>query len=109
MLGETMSHTPLFADRTHAGELLAQVIHDALTQQTIDSGVKPVPIVYALPRGGVPVAAPIACLLDCPLTIAVAKKISHLENPELAIGAVTTFGNVLWADQKLFRSKHDVR
>jgi putative phosphoribosyl transferase len=109
MLGETMSHTPLFADRTHAGELLAQVIHDVLTQQTIDSGVKPVPIVYALPRGGVPVAAPIARLLDCPLTIVVAKKISHPENPELAIGAVTTSGNVLWTDQKLFRLKNDAR
>lgn len=104
-----MSHTPLFADRTHAGELLARVIHDVLTQQTIDSGVKPVPIVYALPRGGVPVAAPIARLLDCPLTIVVAKKISHPENPELAIGAVTTFGNVLWADQKLSRLKNDAR
>ncbi|MEH2209478.1 phosphoribosyltransferase [Nostoc sp.] len=104
-----MSHTPLFADRTHAGEVLARVIHHVLTQQTIDSGVKPVPIVYALPRGGVPVAAPIARLLDCPLTIVVAKKISHPENPELAIGAVTTSGNVLWADQKLFRSKHDAR
>ncbi|MBD2531599.1 phosphoribosyltransferase [Nostoc flagelliforme FACHB-838] len=104
-----MSHTPFFADRTHAGELLARVIHDVLTQQTINSGVKPVPIVYALPRGGVPVAAPIARLLDCPLTIVVAKKISHPENPELAIGAVTTFGNVLWTDQKLFRFKHDAR
>ncbi|MEH2162703.1 MAG: phosphoribosyltransferase family protein [Nostoc sp.] len=104
-----MSQTPLFADRTHAGELLARVINDLLTKQTIDSGVKPLPIVYALPRGGIPVAAPIARLLNCPLTIVVAKKISHPENPELAIGAVTTYGNVLWANQKLFRSKYDVR
>lgn len=104
-----MSYTPLFADRTHAGEELARVIHDVLTQQTVDYKVKPVPIVYALPRGGVPVAAPIARLLGCPLTIIVAKKISHPENPELAIGAVTTSGNVLWTDQKLFRPKHDVR
>ncbi|MEH1840002.1 MAG: phosphoribosyltransferase family protein [Nostoc sp.] len=118
-----MSHTPLLADRTHAGEELARVISDVLTQQTIDSGVKPVPIVYALPREGVPVAA-IARLLNCPLTIIVAKKISFLncpltiivakkisypENPELAIGAVTSFGNVLWADQKLFRLKNDAR
>ena len=104
-----MSHTPIFADRTHPGEVLARVIHDVLTQQTIDSGVKPVPIVCALPRGGVPVAAPIARLLNCPLTIVVAKKISHPENPELAIGAVTTSGDVLWTDQKLFRFKHDAR
>ncbi|BAY76120.1 phosphoribosyltransferase [Nostoc linckia NIES-25] len=104
-----MSYTPLFADRIHAGEELARVIHDLLTQQTIDSGLKPVPIVYALPRGGVPVAAPIASLLGCPLTIVVPKKISHPENPELAIGAVTSSGNVLWTEQKLFRPKHDVR
>ncbi|MEH2083893.1 MAG: phosphoribosyltransferase family protein [Nostoc sp.] len=104
-----MSYTLLFANRTHAGELLARVIHDILTQQSIDSGVKPVSIVYALPRGGVPVAAPIARLLDCPLTIVVAKKISHPGNPELAIGAVTTSGNVLWTDQKIFRPKHDMR
>jgi putative phosphoribosyl transferase len=109
MLGETMLHTPLFADRTHAGEELARVINDVLTQQTIDSGVKPVPIVYALPRGGIPVAAPIAHLLGCPLTIVVAKKISHPENPELAIGAVTTSGDVLWTEQKLLRPKYDVR
>ncbi|MDZ8083612.1 MAG: phosphoribosyltransferase family protein [Nostoc sp. DcaGUA01] len=101
-----MSHTPLFADRIHAGEELARVIHDLLTQQTIDSGVKPLPIVYGLPRGGVAVAAPMARLLGCPLTIVVAKKISHPENPELAIGAVTSSGNVLWTEQKLFRPKH---
>ncbi|MDF5710553.1 MAG: phosphoribosyltransferase family protein [Nostoc sp. S4] len=104
-----MSQTPLFADRIHAGEELARVIHELLTQQTIDSGVKPVPIVYALPRGGVPVAAPIARLLGCPLTIVVAKKISHPENPELAIGAVTSSENVLWTEQNLFRPNHDTR
>jgi len=104
-----MSHTPLFADRTHAGEELARVIHDVLAQQTIESGVKPVPIVYALPRGGVPVAAPIASLLGCPLTTVVAKKISHPDNPELAIGAVTSSLNVLWTQQKLFRPRFDLR
>ncbi|MBD6617486.1 phosphoribosyltransferase [Komarekiella sp. 'clone 1'] len=104
-----MSHTPLFADRTHAGEELARVIYEVLAQQTIESGVKPVPIVYALPRGGLPVAAPIASLLGCPLTIVVAKKISHPDNPELAIGAVTTSGNVLWTQQKLFRPRDNLR
>jgi putative phosphoribosyl transferase len=108
MLGETMSYTPLFADRTHAGEELARVIHDVLAQQTIEFGVKPVPIVYALPRGGVPVAAPIASLLGCPLTIVVAKKISHPNNSELAIGAVTTSGDVLWTQQKLLRPRDDL-
>ncbi len=99
-----MSYTPLFTDRTDAGEKLAQKI-DAIKQS---AGTKR-PIVYALPRGGLPVAAPVARLLACPLTIMVAKKISHPQNPELAIGAVTTSGNVLWSEQKLFRSRNYMR
>lgn len=95
-----MPQNPLFDNRIQAGEKLAQKIHDILTQQAIDSGVKPVPIVCALPRGGLPIAAPIARLLECPLTIEVAKKISHPENPELAIGAVTASGHVLWEQRK---------
>ncbi len=98
-----MPQNPLFADRTQAGEKLAEAIHDILTQQTIDSGVKPRTIVYALPRGGIPVASPVARLLGCPLTIEVAKKISHPKNSELAIGAVTASGNVLWEEQGIFR------
>ncbi|MBE9005789.1 phosphoribosyltransferase [Fortiea sp. LEGE XX443] len=101
-----MLYTPLFENRTQAGEELARVIHNVLLKQTIDSGIKPVPIVYALPRGGIPVAAPIARLLDCPLTIVVAKKISHPDNPELAIGAVTSSGDVLWNEPKLCRWKY---
>lgn len=102
-----MQHAPLFADRTQAGEKLAQKIHSILTQKTTDSGAKPATIVYALPRGGLPVAAPIARLLGCPLTIEVAKKISHPENVELAIGAVTASGNVLWDQHKLFRNRQN--
>ncbi|MBD0266464.1 MAG: phosphoribosyltransferase [Tolypothrix sp. Co-bin9] len=101
-----MSYTPLFTDRTDAGEKLAQKIN-SIFQQTAAS-LKPA-IVYALPRGGLPVAAPVARLLGCPLTIMVAKKISHPQNPELAIGAVTTSGNVLWSEQKLFRSRNYLR
>lgn len=103
-VGEIMSYTPLFTDRTDAGEKLAQQI-DSVIKQTAASGTKR-PIVYALPRGGLPVAAPVARLLGCPLTIMVAKKISHPQNPELAIGAVTASLNVLWNEQKLFRSKN---
>jgi predicted phosphoribosyltransferase len=104
-VGEIMSYTPLFIDRTDAGEKLAQKIDSAIKQS---AGTKR-PIVYALPRGGLPVAAPVARLLGCPLTIMVAKKISHPQNPELAIGAVTASLNVLWSEQKLFRSKNYLR
>lgn len=102
-LGEIMSYTPLFSDRTDAGEKLAKQI-DSVIKENAASTKRP--IVYALPRGGLPVAAPVARLLGCPLTIMVAKKISHPQNPELAIGAVTASGNVLWSEQKLFRSQN---
>jgi putative phosphoribosyl transferase len=97
-----MIDAPLFANRIQAGERLAQVI-DTNLQKQLASGIKPVPIVYALPRGGLPVAAPIADLLGCPLTVTVAKKISHPSNSELAIGAVAASGQVLWMQQKLLR------
>ncbi len=57
------------------------------------------PLVYALPRGGIPVAAPIAQNLRCPLDVMVAKKVTRPDNPELAIGAVT-------ADGQVMRSRH---
>ncbi len=96
-----MTPFPLFRDRTDAGEQLAQEIHRTLLQTTEFS--VSVPIVYALPRGGIAVASPVARLLKCPLDIVVAKKISHPKNPELAIGAVTADGNVLWASDTPFR------
>ncbi|ARV60330.1 phosphoribosyltransferase [Nostocales cyanobacterium HT-58-2] len=105
-----MTNTARFANRTQAGEQLAQAIHHILAQETADSAPKTNTIVYALPRGGLPVAAPVARLLNCPLTTEVAKKISHPENPELAIGAVTASGNVLWDQNKLsFRYAPNVR
>ena len=98
-----MLYNPLFQNREAAGKELAQAIHTQLNKQQVESGIKPIPIVYALPRGGLPVALPVARLLDCPLKIEVAKKISHPQNEELAIGAVTASGSVIWADNRMFR------
>jgi putative phosphoribosyl transferase len=100
--GKAMTNIPLFANRTQAGEQLAQTIDAILNQQIADQVTNPLQIVYALPRGGVPVAAAVARLLNCPLMIEVAKKIGHPENPELAIGAVTASGNVLWDEHNVF-------
>ena len=98
-----MLYDPIFQDREAAGEELAQAIRTQLDKQAVESGLKPIPIVYALPRGGLPVALPVARLLDCPLQIEVAKKISHPQNEELAIGAVTASGSIIWSDNRLFR------
>lgn len=96
--GKPMLSKPLFRDRTHAGEELAKEI---LLQMSCD-GLQADQniVVYALPRGGVPVAVPIAQRLKSPLSVIVAKKITLPENPELALGAVTSDGHVLWSKRK---------
>ena len=89
-----MTFSPLFADRHQAGLQLAEAIAAEIAQFA-DSQVRIV--VYALPRGGLPVAEPIARLLGCPLGVVVAKKITRPGNPELAFGAVTARGQVIWS------------
>lgn len=86
-----MSQSTLYQDRVSAGERLAQEVVTPLTKVT--SPVR----VYALPRGGIPVAVPIAQQLQCPLEVLAAKKISLPPNSELALGAVTPDGTTVWA------------
>lgn len=78
-----------FKDRQQAGVILANMIFEKCRRKN--------PIVVAIPRGGVPVAQPIAYLLDAPLTIIAAKKIGAPSNPEFGIGAVSEDGQV-WMD-----------
>lgn len=92
-----MSSAPLFNDRLDAGQQLAQLLLTLVKQFHEDEGVSARPIVYALPRGGIPVAVPVVQQLNCPLDIVVAKKITTAHNPELAVGAVTSDGHVLWS------------
>lgn len=89
-----MPHLP-FPDRAAAGELLAQVVAAELDRLSGALATAPT-IVYALPRGGLPVAAPVAQKLGCPMDIIVAKKIAQPANPELALGAVAADGEVVW-------------
>ena len=86
----------LFCDRDSAGEQLAEAIEAELNQIRA-SGISAQPIVYALPCGGLPVALPVALKLGCPMDVIVAKKIALPEDPELAIGAVTADGPVIWS------------
>jgi putative phosphoribosyl transferase len=92
-LGEESRSPICFVDRVDAGSQLADAVLAILAEPPC--AALPV-VVYALPRGGLPVAAPIAQRLNCPLSVLVAKKITRPENPELAIGAVTADGHVLW-------------
>lgn len=97
-----MSYSPIFRDRAEAGEKLAQLVYSEMGKLD-DRQLARHPIVYALPRGGLPIAAPIARLLGCPLDVVLAKKITRPDNPELAIGAVTAGGNVVWSQHGSFR------
>jgi putative phosphoribosyl transferase len=91
---------PLFRDRHTAGAQLATALLAELTSIAVSapsSSNPPACIVYALPRGGLPIAVPIATALGCPLDILVAKKIAHPDHPEFALGAVTTDGHTVWS------------
>ncbi|MBJ6119459.1 phosphoribosyltransferase [Pontibacter sp. BT310] len=70
----------MIRNREEAAEMLA----DLLEQYRGQDGV-----VLAIPRGGVPVAAPIARRLHMPLEVMLIKKIGHPANPEYAIGSVS--------------------
>ncbi len=58
---------------------------------------------FAVPRGGVFVAAPVAERLDVPLDILVTRKIGHPANPEVAIGAVMADGTAV-LDEDVIRA-----
>ncbi|HEY9870905.1 MAG TPA: phosphoribosyltransferase family protein [Candidatus Obscuribacterales bacterium] len=87
----------LFKDRTQAGELLAAKIAEVLRE---DPDFDPASaVVIGLPRGGVPVAKEIAIALQCPLDVLVSKKLPSPENPEFAVGAVSSDGIVVVDDR----------
>jgi putative phosphoribosyl transferase len=69
----------MFKNRTAAGKLLVEKL------QNYDSKA----ILLAIPRGGVPVAVPIAKALHLTLALVLTKKIGHPQNKEFAIGAAS--------------------
>ncbi len=72
-----------FHDHRQAGQELA-----ARLVERVADGDLVEPVVLALPRGGVPVAAEIARALGTPMDVLVARKIGLPDRPEVGIGAV---------------------
>lgn len=72
-----------FLDRMDAGRRLAARLARYKDQH---------PVVLALPRGGVPVAAEVAAALEAPLDLILVRKIGVPWKPELAMGAVVDGG-----------------
>src|SRR5262252_8770777 len=73
-----------FADRSDAGRKLAQALLKYKDQE---------PVILALLRGGVPVAAEVAAALGAPLDLILVRKIGVPSQPELAMGAVVDGGS----------------
>jgi len=87
----------VFSDRQAAGEALA----DELERRD-----EAVDLVLGVPRGGLPVARPVADRFDAALDVVVAKKVGLPGNDEFAIGAAAADGSV-WLDDDLV-SRHGV-
>ena len=69
----------LFRNRQDAGRRLAKALSGYKSRH---------PVILALPRGGVPVAAEVASSLDAPIDLVLVRKIGLPAQPELAMGAV---------------------
>lgn len=84
----------VFQNREVAGQRLAEELSGL--------GLKS-PVVYALPRGGVPVALPVAKALNAPLDLLLVRKIGVPGHEELAMGAVVDGDqpDVVWNEEVL--------
>jgi putative phosphoribosyl transferase len=69
----------MFRDRIEAGRMLGAEIAKLGLRN---------PVVLALPRGGVPVAAAVADALHAPLDLVIVRKVGAPGNPELAVAAI---------------------
>ena len=81
-----------FRDREHAAHLLVERLSMHYKDQN--------PLVLGVPRGAVPMAGIIADALGGDLDVVLVHKLSHPEQPELAIGAIDENGNAFvseWA------------
>jgi predicted phosphoribosyltransferase len=83
-----MTPSGRYRDRHQAGSILAD--HVAAQMPADETGTPP--LVLGLPRGGVPVAAPVAARLGAPLDVLIVRKIGTPHHEELAIGAVASGG-----------------
>lgn len=81
-----------FRNRAEAGRLLGA----RLLQLQVDE-----PIVLALPRGGVVVAAEVAAVLGAQVDVFVARKIGHPARPELGLGAIAEGGDPAYDEPAL--------
>ena len=80
-----------FYDRQHAGQLLASQLQNYKNKKDV--------LILALPRGGVPVAYEIAKSLALPLNIYLVRKLGVPHQPELAFGAISMDGQIIFNEE----------
>ena len=85
-----------YADRNEAGRLISELL---LKKEIIN------PIIVAIPRGGIPVAVPIAKALNADLKLSMTRKIGHPLFEEYAIGAVSLH-NILLSPEQQTKKKY---
>ncbi|MDP3880764.1 MAG: phosphoribosyltransferase family protein [bacterium] len=81
-----------FKNRKEAGKLLAEKLLDFKEDR---------PVIYALPRGGVPLGYEIAKALNASLDLVIARKIGDPLNPEYAICAISEDGEMICNEEEL--------
>jgi putative phosphoribosyl transferase len=87
----------IFADRQEAGRMLA----DLVAQQLAADAAQGKPLVLALPRGGVPVAVPVAERIGGDLDVIIVRKIGAPGRPELGVGAIAEEGPPVYDETAL--------
>jgi predicted phosphoribosyltransferase len=76
----------IFNDRKEVGIKLSKLLLRYKDQR---------PVIYALPRGGLPVAFEVAKIINSPLSLIITRKIGHQDNPEFALAAITEDGEMV--------------
>ena len=84
-----------FRDRDEAGRRLADLLGHLSGEI----------VVLALPRGGVPVALPVADALRVPLDVLLVRKLGVPHQPELAMGAIGEGGAIVRNDDVVRRAR----
>lgn len=85
----------IFTNRKQAGQLLAKQLKGFTPKSS--------PLILALPRGGVPIAAEIQQKLGFPMDICLVRKLGAPGHQELAIGAIT-LNNIYTLNQDIIDS-----
>lgn len=102
-LPELRDREQVFLDRSHAGQILAEMLESYRQKDAI---------VLGIPAGGVPVAAIIAVRLNLSFDVAIVSKITLPWNTEAGYGAVAFDGTIKLNDDMLLHlglSKEDVQ